>query len=133
MITVEWREEFNTGVPSVDFEHQELVGVLNQLLLAIQSGGSDAQTQEMISNLYGRFSGHFALEETIMKRYDYDEFELHKEDHEDLLDQIRDLMESHAGGDFSGKAELFAENMYDWFANHFQTKDSRLHRMIPEA
>ena len=66
MITVEWREEFNTGVTSVDFEHQELVGVLNQLLLTIQSDGNDAQTQERIADLYGRFSGHFALEETVM-------------------------------------------------------------------
>ena len=133
MITVEWREEFNTGVAAVDFEHQELVENLNALLQTIQSGGTDNKTRDMISGLYAQVSGHFALEETIMQKVAYDEYESHKYDHEDLLDQIRDLMEAHASGEYVDKAEQFAENMYDWFINHFKTKDARLHELIPHS
>ena len=39
---------------------------------------------------------HFALEERIMRDSGYSEYEDHKDDHEELLDEIRDLMDGFA-------------------------------------
>ena len=45
---VEWRDEFKTGVASVDHEHAELVELLNGILEALESSGDkDAVTDAL--------------------------------------------------------------------------------------
>ena len=35
-----------------------------------------------------------------MRRASYGDFEPHKEDHENLLDEIRDIMDAYEGGEY---------------------------------
>ena len=53
----------------------------------------------------------------------------HKNDHERLLDEIRDIME-----DFEASSSfddiLLAERLDAWFSRHFETHDARLHHAI---
>ena len=35
MALIEWREEFCTGIPGVDFEHEELIKQINSIYLLI--------------------------------------------------------------------------------------------------
>ena len=84
---------------------------------------------DFLGELYARVGAHFALEEKIMRDHQYDEYRDHKNDHERLLDDIRDLMDDDEGGACVDVA-AFGERLDGWFGEHFRTRDARLHKNI---
>jgi hemerythrin len=55
--------------------------------------------------------------------------EAHKEDHEDLLDQLRNLMDQLVSNPDEG-IKVLKESLSDWFERHFATFDARLHGQL---
>jgi len=57
------------------------------------------------------------------------ECEDHKEDREQLLDSIRDIIDESEEKTILDEEE-FSERLKDWFVNHFSTRDARLHKFL---
>jgi len=132
MALIEWQEKFRIGVPAVDYEHQELIGLLNELYEGLGSGAGQEDTAAFLGEVYARISAHFALEEKVMRERGYDEFIQHKGEHEMLLDDIREIMDSYEEGVFEGSLEQLGRRLETWFAEHFRTRDARLHKLLPD-
>ncbi len=130
MTLVEWRDEFRTGIASVDHEHEALIALLNDLHAGIQTGADDQAVADFLGEVHAQISAHFALEEKIMRARGYDQYADHKADHEALLDGIRDIMDDHARGAYADYDEVLSAHLQSWFTQHFKTKDARLHRML---
>jgi len=131
MALIEWREEFSVGVPAVDHEHRELIGLINDTYRALVDQGPETEeaVEDFLGEIYARIAAHFALEERLMREQRYDRYAEHKADHERLLDDIRDIMDEYAeGGEFDRDA--FARRLGEWFTVHFRTQDARLHRRL---
>ena len=133
MAPIEWKSDYSVGNPSVDHEHQELIDLVNQTASAILDNHPEADIEASFGDLLRAISAHFALEEQQMKAYGYDQRAEHKEDHERLLDELRDIMDDDdASSDKT--AERLATTLEAWFGNHFKTHDSRLHlRLGPHS
>lgn len=130
MALIEWRKQFETGIPDVDYEHAELVELINTVGDKLKEHPTRELVAGLLGEIYAQISAHFAAEETIMRERDYDQYADHKADHERLLDDIRDIMEAfQANPDFAYEGPL-AERLTSWFTGHFQTKDARFHRMM---
>ena len=129
MALIEWRTEFETGVADVDHEHRELVDIINDLHAEIAAGADRRRVSEFLGEVFARIAAHFALEESIMRKHAYDEYEAHKSEHERLLDEIRDIMDEVEDGSDSYR-EALAGTVRDWFVDHFKSKDARLHRKL---
>jgi len=125
-----WSVQFETGDESVDHEHREMIELLNRLYERLQQPDADDTVAAFLGEVFANISAHFALEESIMRGARYDGYAAHKEDHEELLDEIRDIMDMHESGAFDDAAELLAERLRRWFEVHFQTHDSRLARVL---
>ncbi len=128
MAKIEWKPEYSVGDPAIDHEHQELVDLVNATVGAILEGRDDADVQKCFGDLYTAISAHFALEERQMREHRYDQFTDHKDDHERLLDVLRDLMDEPR--DDEDPAEFLTAALEEWFSGHFRTHDSRLHRRL---
>jgi hemerythrin len=129
MALLQWRDEFNTGIPSVDYEHKHLFEVINALHDTLAEGDV-AAADEFMAALHDRIAAHFALEERIMRERGYDGYAEHKVDHERLLDEIRDLMEEHRLGEYAYGIDRLSERLERWFSLHFSTLDVRFHQSI---
>ena len=129
MSLIEWRPEFELGVPAIDREHRELVELINSVHGALAEEDRAASVMELLGDLYARISAHFALEERMMREQGYDEYAEHKDDHERLLDEIRDLMDDYEDG-VALDLEGFSAALDAWFSEHFRTRDARLHRKL---
>ncbi|MFO1189548.1 MAG: bacteriohemerythrin [Alphaproteobacteria bacterium] len=130
MALIEWRKEFETGISDVDHEHRQLIGLINDLHRAMHSDQDRETVATFLGEVFARISAHFALEETVMRRQRYDEYEAHKAEHEDLLDDLRDIMDAHEAGNRPGYEDTLSAALSSWFMNHFKTKDARLHRLL---
>ena len=129
MTLLEWRDEFKIGIKEVDFEHQELIELINESYDEAKKDGSTLAVLDSLGEVFMQISAHFALEEKEMRKLKYDQYEDHKEDHEDLLDSIRDIMDDYEERETLDEEE-FGERLKDWFVNHFSTKDARLHKFL---
>lgn len=133
MAPIEWKPEYSVGNPSVDHEHQELIKLVNQTASAILDNRPEADVQGSFGDLLRAISAHFALEEQQMKVHGYDQRTQHKDHHERLLDDLRDIMD---GDDASTErtAQRLATTLETWFSDHFKTHDARLHdRLGPHS
>ena len=128
MPLIEWRKEYCTGIDGVDFEHEELIRQINAVYELIEHQGDKALVIDSLGEIYGSISAHFALEEQMMQRHDYDHYPQHRADHERLLDDIREITAAFERSVTLDDAKL-KKKLADWFQVHFKTHDSRLHSM----
>ena len=126
MSLIEWKDEFSVGVPAVDHEHRELISLINDLHRSMQSSRSREGVVASLGEIYAQIAAHFALEEKIMRDTAYAAYREHKEDHEDLLDQLRDIMD-RVEDDGSYDEQRLSADLERWFTEHFRTHDAKLH------
>jgi hemerythrin-like metal-binding protein len=126
MSLLQWKPEYSVGVQSMDDEHREMIDLINATYEKLTSDAAADQVEEYLGEILSTISMHFALEERIMQNAGYGEFQAHKDDHEVLLDRLRDLMDDYYDDPASG-AKRLEQSLSDWFATHFSTFDARLH------
>jgi hemerythrin len=132
MSLIEWKDEFAIGIPDVDYEHQQLITLINDLHddMKKEGGASRERVVACLGEIYTWIAAHFALEERIMRDMRYDQLAAHKADHDALLEDIRDIMDHHAEGGYFAYEGLLSEHLHDWFTVHFKTHDARLHHAV---
>ncbi len=131
MALIEWKEEFKTGIASLDYEHCEMINLINRLYIDLVGDGSRENIVAFLGEVYARIAAHFALEESVMRERHYDGLPVHKLDHERLLDEIRDLMDSYEdSADDEEFRARFGARLKSWFVDHFREQDARLHRVL---
>ena len=124
-----WKPEYSVGIESMDVEHRELIDLINTVYTKLGASPSVEDIEDCLEEILSGISLHFALEERIMRDNAYAEYDDHKENHEDLLDEIRDLMDQFAADPKEG-ARLLEDRLSGWFTSHFGTFDARLHGQL---
>ena len=135
MAPIEWKNSYSTGVPAVDHEHRELIDLVNRVEELLTSRRPPDEANAAFGDLFRAISSHFALEERFMREHRYDETAAHKNDHERLLDELREIMEEFdraARSRDEAMIQAFTSRVETWFANHFRTHDARLHNRLGE-
>jgi hemerythrin len=129
MSLLKWEKRYSVGIEAVDHEHRELVDLINRLHDTALAQGSKVSVLGFFGDLYKAISSHFALEERFMRERGYDQLVQHKNDHERLLDEIRDIMEDYEVTDQFDDRRL-TQRLDAWFSRHFETHDARLHNAL---
>ncbi len=129
MSLIDWRDEFSVGVEAVDHEHREMIRLINELDDAMGNDAGHPEVVRSLGEIYARIAAHFALEEKVMRDTRYTALEPHKQDHELLLDELTDVIDSvDADGDYD--REDLSRTLDRWFSDHFRTHDAKLHREL---
>jgi len=131
MTLLQWKSSYSLGIPSVDLEHRELIGMINTVYSQLEDETGPDLIEACLEDIYAAIASHFALEERHMREAGYAEYPAHKDEHEDLLDQLRDLMDGFMDNPVTGSVML-QDRLADWFGNHFATFDARLHLNLGE-
>ena len=126
MKLLEWKPEFSVGNAAVDYEHRELIDLINGIHAGISQGAGRDELAAGLGEIYAQIALHFALEEKIMRAADYAGYGVHKDDHESLLDQLADIIDAvELEGGYDEGALSSVLNL--WFSEHFRTHDAQLH------
>lgn len=130
MALISWRSEFTIGIPDVDHEHYELIALINRMHDQLDDDPEVLEIEAFLGEVFAKIAAHFALEESVMRHRQYDQYHTHKAEHERLLDEIRDIMDSVALGSVADYGATLGETVRDWFVDHFQSHDARLHKKL---
>ena len=126
MQLLQWKPTYSLGIPAVDLEHRKMIEMINDVYSRIDREQEEESVQTALADIHAGISAHFALEERLMRESAWPEYADHKDDHEELLDQIRDIMDAYSDDPESG-TEILRRRLSDWFGRHFATFDARLH------
>ncbi len=130
MALIEWKEDFNVGIESVDHEHRQMINLINRLHESLAADAPKAEVAAFLGSVHSLISAHFALEEIEMRNFGYDDLATHKDDHEELLARIRDIMDQVEADSTGSYAKDLGTRLQDWFSVHFRNVDARMHRFV---
>jgi len=120
-----WNDRLSVGVKVLDDDHKKLVGMINQLFDAIQSGHGKDSLAKILDGLVDYTKVHFAREEQLFVQTGYAASADHKKEHDDLTRQVLDVQRKYKAG-ASGILSLEVMNfLKNWQINHIQGSDQK--------
>lgn len=132
--SIEWKNEFQTGIGQIDETHKLLLEKTNEFISASISGDGQ-RIQDAITQLAAHHMQHISREEELMRTYRYPFLEGHLHEHKRFIENYLAL-----------KEEIYADNcdepfasfrtqllMFDWFTGHIAKSDRHAARHILSA
>lgn len=126
MAFIEWTSKLETGISKIDFQHRNLVNMINEI--ADATNEKDPSVRDfVIENNIGRLLEytvyHFKTEEDLFEKSKYSHAEEHKKAHEALRLSAVDLYNRFAKGeDVAGQLLTFLKS---WLENHIVGTDMK--------
>lgn len=89
MQPVQLTSELELGHPAIDDQHRKLLGLANEVIVAIEESRPKHDVTLTIGILADSTQTHFRSEEGLMLATGYDQYEAHKANHDYLLEQLQ--------------------------------------------
>jgi len=121
-VSVEWQKEWNSGVKSIDREHQELIRLGNEMLRQTLERKKHTEIKSTVESLVVALYDHCRREEEILRATGYPDLEHHSQVHQTLYAEAREMQESYN----KGKTEapiLFDFIVHKLILDHILTVD----------
>ena len=119
---IEWEDKFNVGISIIDEEHKKLIGILNKAILAKEHNGKPEEIKEVLGEMVEYSHKHFSTEEAYMIKFNFSEYQFHKNEHLDFTDKTIASYNKLVRVDYQIANELL-EYLKQWLANHIQVTD----------
>jgi len=127
MELIQWRSEFSVGNEKIDYQHQKLVAMINDLILAREDGKGADHMHNVVLGLFSYVNIHFSFEESVMREINYPHLDEHKLLHQDLAEKVVNLKKAHDSGD---NKELLSQETLEflksWLTDHILNEDTKL-------
>lgn len=120
----QWSNEFNVDIQEIDEQHKVLVGLLNELHRAIREHHGKATSREILKRLAEYTRTHFLLEESLMRLTHYPGFEIHKRQHQELMEQV-DALQSKLDRENAAISFELLHFLKNWLVQHINESDKR--------
>ena len=124
MPPIDWDEKFSVNVKEIDDEHKNLFLLFNKLQDGINTGKSNHELEQALSELIDYTILHFTTEEKLMQQFSYIGFVEHKRIHDDLIAEAMELQEKFSQGKIvlSEEVSVF---LTDWLTDHILDTDKK--------
>jgi hemerythrin len=121
---VEWTEELSVGVQEIDEQHKVLVGLLNRFHEAVVTGTDEQNIKNVLKDLADYTIIHFSVEESLMRIFNYPDYDNHKKHHEELTAQVRELQRKVEEGNHQVSMEVL-NFLRHWLTHHILGDDKK--------
>jgi hemerythrin len=117
-----WRETYSVHIPQIDSQHQQLIGLINELHGAMLQGTGATAMGHILDNLVRYTQSHFAFEEALLQQRGYSALTAHRAEHEKLTAQVVDLQQRFRAGKVVMSVPVM-QFLKDWLATHILNRD----------
>jgi len=128
---VQWDDSYSIGVDKVDNQHKELFKRLNDLILANKSDKGRDEVKKILGFLADYTVKHFEDEEELQRESGYPDYELHKEIHDNFVQDVVELKEKLEAGRVDAATMMkFNKKVTKWLINHVKGIDQEVGKHI---
>jgi hemerythrin len=129
---IEWSDALSVGIEEIDSQHMVLVDLINEMHDAIHERHGSDVVRDVLSKLADYTKIHFAVEESLMRILGYPDYETHKAQHADLIQNVLDLQHKVD----TGKTAIGFELMHFlkvWLTRHIMESDQQYGQYFMDA
>lgn len=124
-----WDKTMSVEVDEIDGDHRILMGLFNTLNHSLTEGETPENIDALLTELINCTIWHFSHEERLMLKYNYEDLDDHKAQHENLLENIQQLQEK-----FKQEQKLHSEQFLEfvelWLTRHILVTDMELGKFL---
>ncbi len=124
MAFLNWDDSLSVKIDSIDEEHKKLIGLINDFYQDIYTKSPREKIRETVKGLKDYTALHFSTEEKYMQKFDYPEYENHKQEHDHFVQRVLDYEERLNDGKFIVSIEI-TNFIKDWIQNHIKGTDQK--------
>jgi hemerythrin len=124
-----WLDLYSIGIEKVDRQHENLTDLLNCLNEAWRSGKGQDVLLFRLDQFLDAVGSHFKDEEELMVEKEYPDFDLHKGEHDFLLEQVLQFRTEFAASE-AELSESMLDFFRDWLRDHILISDRRFGRFV---
>lgn len=125
MKDIVWGDILSVAVDEIDEDHRKLVNIFNILNHSVVEGESPDYLAAVLEELINCTVWHFSHEERLMLKYCYEGIEVHKAEHQELINSAKKLQQEILQADKRVSDEDI-EFLEHWLVEHILTTDMRL-------
>ena len=124
---VQWQNSYSVGIKLIDEQHMELIKLTNKLFANCMAGHERTKSTflDTINEAIDYTGYHFGVEEKIMERVKYPEYQNHKMEHANFVQQVYLKVEEFKAGKIMAPL-TFVYFLRDWVLHHIAVRDKKL-------
>ncbi|MGE4350868.1 MAG: bacteriohemerythrin [Bdellovibrionales bacterium] len=124
-ILLEWNDKLLLGIPSIDAQHQKLVGMLNDLYAGFRAGRGREVIGPVLAGLADYTATHFKHEEVFFDQTGYAETPQHKKEHAKFVKRVLEVQAKFEKDKESVVTQDLMAFLRNWLVDHIMGTDRR--------
>lgn len=128
---IRWSSDLETGVRAIDRQHEELIGMLNELDAAHAGGCPQSVLDDVLQRLGTYVIFHFGTEEALMAGLPHNEAHArqHRQEHAGFIDKLAGLR-AQGADDGRQTMEALIDYLNEWLYQHILKSDRELAALL---
>lgn len=123
-MALEWGRQFETGIPALDAEHQDIIQCINAFFDTCDAGGGVEELAALFDSLDSYTKKHFSYEESLQKYNNYKGLAEQQRQHAIFLADLAELKEVFVINGPSRKLSITTKGkLIRWLNNHINSLD----------
>ena len=124
---IQWSSDLETGIRAIDLQHEELIGMLNELDAAHSGGCAQSVLGDVLQRLGTYVIFHFGTEESLMASLPHNETHAkqHRQQHADFIEKLS-AIRAQAQDDGTKTMEALIDYLNEWLYQHILKSDRAL-------
>lgn len=124
MTFLSWSEELSVNIDSMDNQHKKLIELISDFYENIKKRSIDENISKLIKGMKDYTLIHFTTEEKYMKKYNYPEYQSHKNEHEKFVAKVNEIEKKFNSGKMVLTFEI-TNFLKEWVTNHILEVDKK--------
>ncbi|MFC1673012.1 bacteriohemerythrin [Pseudomonadota bacterium] len=120
---LQWTKELAIGHPIIDYDHQMLVNIANDLHHAVKFDQGDEEVERSLARLIQYIETHFAREEALFDDSHYPHKEKHKKNHRDIEGLVRGFLTAFQADPEAVQMDKLLTFLKEWLLKHIGNLD----------
>lgn len=128
---IRWSSDLETGVRAIDRQHEELIGMLNELDAAHAGGCPQSVLDDVLQRLGTYVIFHFGTEEALMAGLPHNEAHArqHRHEHAGFIEKLAGLR-AQGADDGRQTMEALIDYLNEWLYQHILKSDRELAALL---
>ncbi|MDD3721449.1 MAG: hemerythrin family protein [Lutibacter sp.] len=119
-----WTNKLSIGNPVVDYDHNKLLDIFNNLVELIENKKNDQEFAKILSKMTDYSLNHFKKEEEYMRKMSYPLLDEHKSYHRDYIYKVAMFNVDLSNNNPPDPKEITAF-LEEWWTNHILIHDNK--------
>ncbi|MBC8269029.1 MAG: hemerythrin family protein [Rhodospirillaceae bacterium] len=120
---IQWKDEYCVGNALIDYDHQTLVNITNELFACVDKGLSTEEISTVIKYLINYVELHFQREESLFQESDYPDGQAHMKKHREIEQVVRGISDQYAADPDAINIDDVMKFLKNWLINHIMRTD----------